>query len=99
MSIRLKSLIAPALAAATLVSVTMASTTPAEAWCRWHRCGWGWGWGFGGFATGLFLGSALAAPYYYAPPPAYYYGPPPYYYYGPGPCWRRDYYGRWYRVC
>jgi hypothetical protein len=40
-----------------------------------HRHGWGW---FGpglGFATGLALGSAFAAPYYYAPPTVYYEAP------------------------
>jgi len=41
---------------------------------HWHgggcwNCGWG-GWGWAGLGTGLFLGAALAAPYYYHP---YYY--------------------------
>jgi hypothetical protein len=63
--------------------------------CGWGRCGWGhgfgwhgygwrgYGWGpgavIGGLAAGAVVG-ALAAPYYYAPPPA-------------SPCWR-DSYGR-----
>jgi len=45
---------------------------------------WGWGWGpaiAGGLLAGAVIGSALAAPYYYAPRPYYYpYYPRPYYY-------------------
>src|SRR5271166_6410199 len=57
------------------------------------RGGWGWGWGApaaGGFVAGALVGSALAAPYYYAPGPYYPYYPSPYYppapagYYAPG---------------
>jgi BA14K-like protein len=46
------------------------------------RGGWGWGWGApaaGGFVAGALVGSALAAPYYYAPGPYYPYYPSPYY--------------------
>jgi hypothetical protein len=59
---------------------------------RWHGGGWhggwrgrGWGYGLGGFAAGALIGSALAQPYGYYPPPAtYYYPPPPAAYAGPG---------------
>lgn len=67
---------AVALAAAAVVGIaSIAAPTSAEA--RWghHHGGWGgWGWG-PGFAGGVILGSALAAPYYYGGPYAYDYGP------------------------
>jgi hypothetical protein len=44
----------------------------------WHGGG-GWGYGLGGFAAGALIGSALAQPYGYYPPPAPYYYPPPAY--------------------
>jgi hypothetical protein len=49
------------------------------------RWGHHWGWGVGGgFVAGAIVGSALAAPYYYAPGYyPYYYGPGPYYPAGP----------------
>jgi hypothetical protein len=50
-------------AAATIGGAALATSAPANAW----RGGWGWGWGLGGFAAGAIVGSALAAPYYYAP--------------------------------
>jgi hypothetical protein len=57
----------------------------------WRGYGWrgyGWGWPYYGaaVASGVVVGSAVAAPYYYGPPPAYY-APTPV---GPGPtrqCW------------
>src|SRR5206468_3218318 len=45
-----------------------------------YRGGWGWGWPgyFGaGVVTGAVVGSALAAPYYYGPPPVVYGAPAP----------------------
>jgi hypothetical protein len=72
-----------------MAAMIVSSVSPASAWCRWGCGGWGWGGPFVGAAVaGAVVGGALAAPYY-AP-----------YYYGPGyRCWRRDYYGRPYRVC
>jgi hypothetical protein len=82
-------------AAGAIGAMTMAMSSPANAW----RGGWGggWGWGLGGFAVGALVGSALAAPYYY-PYGNYgysnygysnygyanYYGYAPRPYYGPG---------------
>ena len=65
---------------------------------QWRRGGWGWRGGYGyrgygyrpwvgaglGLATGLAIGSAFAAPYYYGPPAAYYDEPPVAYYRAPG---------------
>ena len=66
-------------AAAIIGGAALATSAPANAW----RGGWGWGWGLGGFAAGAIVGSALAAPYYYAP-----YG-----YYDPIPMRRRPAFG------
>ena len=79
-------------AAAIIGGAALATSAPAYAW----RGGWGWGWGLGGFAAGAIVGSALAAPYYYAP--YGYYGPYPY---APPPCvWRRVWNGYyWVRAC
>lgn len=76
---RTKSLVAAGLAAVTLGTATLTTSTPAEAW-------WRYGWGapvaagvIGGLAVGTIIGSA-ARPYgYYGPG----YGP------GPYPCLRR----------
>lgn len=73
-----KKTFAAGLAALTLGTATMASTTPAAAW-------WRYGWGapvaagvIGGLAAGAIIGSA-ARPYGYGPAYAY----------GPRPCLRR----------
>jgi hypothetical protein len=54
-------------------------------WRNPYRYGYGWGagWPYYGFGTGLVIGSALAAPYYYGPPvysepPIYTYDAPAY---------------------
>jgi hypothetical protein len=52
-------------------------------WRGRYGYGWGWGWPYygTGFGTGLVIGSAVAAPYYYGPPvysePPIYTAPPP----------------------
>jgi hypothetical protein len=46
--------------------------------------GGGWVWGPAAFAGGLLLGTSLARPYYYAPPPVYVY-PTPTVVYAPQP--------------
>jgi len=67
---------------AVLLVAGLAAPTPALAW-------WGFWPGFGvGAFTGLVLGGALAAPFYYHPYPyaPYYYAPrPPAYYAAPQP--------------
>jgi hypothetical protein len=86
-----KKLVLAAVGATSLAMSAFATVEPAAAWCRWGGCGYGWGPGavVGGALAGAALGAAIAAPR------PYYYG------YGPGPygCWRRDYYGRPFRVC
>ena len=81
--------VAAGVALASLASVSLATVEPAAAWCRWG-CGWGPGAVVGGVLAGAAIGAAVAPrPYYYP-----YYG-----YRAYGGCWRRDYYGRPYRVC
>ena len=72
---------APTMPAADFDSLAIKRTGPADVqtvqWRRRHR-------GYGaGFATGVIIGGALAAPYYYPPGPyypgPYYYPAPPYY--------------------
>src|SRR5215831_6099410 len=75
-----KSLIA--FVAACVMVASVLAPTKAEA--RW---GWGWGWGLGGLAAGLFIGAALASPYY---------GSYPYYGSGYYPYYRRHYYRPYY---
>jgi hypothetical protein len=61
-----------------LISISLA--LPATSQARgWRGGGWGW-YGPAAFGGGLLLGSALARPYYYAPPPVYAYPPPVYAY-------------------
>jgi hypothetical protein len=58
---------------AALVMVIASTAAPTSAEARWaHHGGWGWA---PGFAGGVIVGSALAAPYYYGGPYAYDYGP------------------------
>jgi hypothetical protein len=86
----MKRLLTGLLAAATIAGAAVATSAPAEA-------RWGWGWGLGAFAAGAVVGSALAAPYYYAPY-GYYGAPGPYY--GPPCVWRRVWNGyAWVRAC
>ena len=60
-----------ALAAAASIGVAaVAAPAPARADCI--GCGL-----FAGLVAGTFIGSALAGPRYYGPPPAYYAGGPP----------------------
>ncbi len=71
-----------AVAVITLAATTVVSVTPASAWCRYGRCGYGWGYGYGwgpaavaagvlaGAAVGAAAGAAARGPYYgpgYAP--------------------------------
>jgi hypothetical protein len=85
MTNRMHTVIAAALAAASVASATnVASAAPAAAFAIANaapsdveavRGGWGWGVG-AGFLGGAIVGSALAArPYYYAYPPGYYGAP------------------------
>jgi len=61
-----KKLLTAALVALTVAGAGVASTGTAQAG-PWHHHH-GWGWGVGGFATGLVVGSALAARPVYAEP-------------------------------
>lgn len=76
--------------ASTLAVMSVASSTPASAWCRWGGCGWGPGPGpfFLGALAGAIVGGTVAAaaagpgPYYPGPyvghlvcPPGYHLGP------------------------
>lgn len=61
-------------------AVKAAVSTPTTE-VRFRHRGFGPGVAFGGLALGL-AGAALAAPYYYAPPPSYGYAYGPDYYYG-----------------
>jgi BA14K-like protein len=81
------------LALTTLIGVgTLSPVSPAEAYRGWG-CGWGCGWGAGlvGFGVGALVGSTLAAPRVYGPPPPAVYGPAAY---GP-PAWTPA----WYTYC
>ena len=49
-----------AVIAVTLVGTTAATMTPAAAWCRFGRCGWG-GYGWRGGWRGYGVGGAVAA--------------------------------------
>ncbi len=80
----LQKTIAVGVAAATLTSVVVASSSPAAAWGRG-------GWGgpvaaglIGGLAAGAIIGSATAPAYGYGYAPAYGYAPVPVY----DPCYR-----------
>ncbi len=63
---------------ALLVGMSLTLPGISEAGHGGHGSAYGW-YALGGLATGLFLGAALARPYYYAPAPVYVYpaAPPP----------------------
>ena len=96
---RLKSFGTAALIALTLAGTTAATVQPADAWCRFGRCGWGWRGGiFGpvvaaGVVAGAAVGTAAAVaggrPYGYGygygyGRPGGYFACPPGYHFGPG---------------
>ena len=90
-----------ALATGAVLAVATLAPTAAEARCR--GCGLAAGL-LGGIAAGAIIGSAVAGPHYYGPPPAYvdpgYAGYDGYYAAGPGGCpggqWvRRPIYDGW----
>ena len=74
-------LLAGSVLALTIGATTLNFITPAAAWCRWGRCGWGWG---GPVAAGIVAGTAVgvaaaaARPYPYYAPGGYYVCPPGY---------------------
>lgn len=81
-----------AVIALTLAGATVATVQPADAWCRFGRCGFGWrggygwrgyGYGPGAVAAGVLAGAAVGT----AVGAAAAAGPGPYYGrgYGPGP--------------
>lgn len=78
--------------ASTLLLATALAASPLTAEAYWHGGGC-YNCGGGNFAAGALLGlgvgavvgSTVARPHYYAPPPVYYAPPPPVYYAPPPP--------------
>lgn len=63
---QMKKLFVPVVAAVTLIASTFVLMTPADAWCRFGRCGWG----PRVFGPRVVVG--VPGPYYYARPRGYY---------------------------
>lgn len=61
--------------AVALIAISLVLPQAGHAWRGGHHHG-GW-YGPGVFVGGVLLGTAIAAPRYYYPPPAYVYAPPP----------------------